>query len=141
MTNAQRSSSALNTGQLVWGGTSVKNGAPLFLGPATVVRIDTPAAIAGEKDFGTAGFGGQPPNPPLQAQVVLANDGVEGLLARRVSGAHVETVPCTELRAGDRLVIEPVRKRGLITLLKTMKPLDEDFPEINDQPVQPEEIF
>jgi antitoxin VapB len=35
-------------------------------------------------------------------------------------------------RDGDRLVIEPVRKRGLIALLKTMKPLEEDFPEIDD---------
>jgi len=35
-------------------------------------------------------------------------------------------------RDGDRLVIEPARKRGLLALLKTMKPLDEDFPEIND---------
>jgi antitoxin VapB len=36
-------------------------------------------------------------------------------------------------RDGDRLVIEPVRKRGLIALLKTMKPLKEDFPEIEDR--------
>jgi antitoxin VapB len=35
-------------------------------------------------------------------------------------------------RDGDRLVIEPVRKRGLVALLKTMKPLKEDFPEIDD---------
>ena len=35
-------------------------------------------------------------------------------------------------RHGDQLVIEPVRKRGLISLLKAMKPLDEDFPEIAD---------
>jgi antitoxin VapB len=35
-------------------------------------------------------------------------------------------------RDGDRLVIEPVRKRGLVALLKTMKPLDEVFPEIDD---------
>jgi antitoxin VapB len=35
-------------------------------------------------------------------------------------------------RDGDRLVIEPVRKRGLVALLKTMKPLEEDFPEIDD---------
>ena len=41
-------------------------------------------------------------------------------------------------RDGDRLVIEPVRKRGLVALLKAMKPLDEDFPEIND-PVPPSE--
>ena len=30
-------------------------------------------------------------------------------------------------RDGDRLVIEPVRKRGLIALLKSMTPLDEEF--------------
>jgi antitoxin VapB len=35
-------------------------------------------------------------------------------------------------RDGDRLVIEPVRKRGLVTLLKSMKPLDEVVPEIDD---------
>ncbi|WMT74357.1 PIN domain-containing protein [Bradyrhizobium sp. Ash2021] len=29
-------------------------------------------------------------------------------------------------RDGDRLVIEQVRKRGLVALLKTMKPLEED---------------
>jgi antitoxin VapB len=27
-------------------------------------------------------------------------------------------------RCGDRLVIEPVRKRGLIALLKTMQPIE-----------------
>jgi len=35
-------------------------------------------------------------------------------------------------RDGERLVIEPVRKRGLVALLKSMKPLDEDFLEIED---------
>jgi antitoxin VapB len=42
---------------------------------------------------------------------------------------------------GDRLVIEPVRKRGLIALLKSMKPLDEDFPEIDDPVSTPENVF
>jgi antitoxin VapB len=41
-------------------------------------------------------------------------------------------------RDGDRLVIEPVRKRGLTALLKTMRPLAEDFPAIDD-PVPPRE--
>ncbi len=41
-------------------------------------------------------------------------------------------------RDGDRLVIEPVRKRGLLALLATMAPLDEAFPEIDD-PVPPPE--
>ena len=35
-------------------------------------------------------------------------------------------------RDGDRLVIEPVRKRGLVALLKMMKPLAEHFPGIDD---------
>ena len=35
-------------------------------------------------------------------------------------------------RDGDRLVIEPVRKRGLVALLKSMKPIDENLPEIDD---------
>jgi antitoxin VapB len=35
-------------------------------------------------------------------------------------------------RDGDRLIIEPVRKRGLVALLKTMMPVAERFPEIDD---------
>jgi antitoxin VapB len=35
-------------------------------------------------------------------------------------------------RDHDRLVIEPVRKRGLVALLKAMKPVEEGFPEIDD---------
>ena len=35
-------------------------------------------------------------------------------------------------RDGERLVIEPIRKRGLLALLKTMKPVDESLPEIDD---------
>jgi len=44
-------------------------------------------------------------------------------------------------RDGDRLVIEPVRKRGLVALLKTMKPLKEGFPEIDDPVPPPEKIL
>ena len=40
-------------------------------------------------------------------------------------------------RDGDRLVIEPIRKRGLLALLKTMRPI-EDFPEIDDPTPSPE---
>jgi antitoxin VapB len=41
-------------------------------------------------------------------------------------------------RDGDRLVIEPMRKRGLVALLDTMKPLEEAFPEIEDPVPAPE---
>jgi antitoxin VapB len=44
-------------------------------------------------------------------------------------------------RDGDRLVIEPVRKRGLVALLKTMKPVQEEFPEIDDPIPTPEKVL
>ena len=44
-------------------------------------------------------------------------------------------------RDGERLVIEPVRKHGLVALLQSMKPLDEDFPEIEDPVPMPEGVL
>jgi antitoxin VapB len=44
-------------------------------------------------------------------------------------------------RDGERLVIEPVCKRGLVALLKTMKPLQEGFPEIDDPASTPEKVL
>ena len=44
-------------------------------------------------------------------------------------------------RDGDRLVIEPARKRGLIALLKSMTPLDEEFPDIADAAPAPERVL
>jgi antitoxin VapB len=34
-------------------------------------------------------------------------------------------------RDGDRLIIEPVRKRGLLALLDTMEPFTEEFPDVD----------
>ncbi len=44
-------------------------------------------------------------------------------------------------RDGDRLIIEPVRKKGLAALLDSWEPLSEDFPEIDDPPPAPKDIF
>ena len=44
-------------------------------------------------------------------------------------------------KEGGRLIIESVIKTGLAALLASWKPLDEDFPEIDDTPVAPEDIF
>jgi antitoxin VapB len=44
-------------------------------------------------------------------------------------------------RDGDRLVIEPVRKRALVALLTSMKPVDEGFPEIDDPVPAPESVL
>jgi antitoxin VapB len=44
-------------------------------------------------------------------------------------------------RDGDRLVIEPVRKRGLLALLKSMQPIEDVFPEIDDPVPAPERML
>jgi antitoxin VapB len=44
-------------------------------------------------------------------------------------------------RDGDRLVIEPLRKRGLVALLQMMTPVDEEFPEIDDPVPTPESVL
>jgi antitoxin VapB len=44
-------------------------------------------------------------------------------------------------RDGDRLIIEPVRRKGLAALLDSWEPLTEEFPEIADPPPAPKDIF
>ncbi|HEY4922611.1 MAG TPA: AbrB/MazE/SpoVT family DNA-binding domain-containing protein [Xanthobacteraceae bacterium] len=44
-------------------------------------------------------------------------------------------------RDGDCLVIEPARKRGLIALLKSMRPLEETLPPIDDPVPAPERLL
>ncbi|HEY5797870.1 MAG TPA: AbrB/MazE/SpoVT family DNA-binding domain-containing protein [Bosea sp. (in: a-proteobacteria)] len=44
-------------------------------------------------------------------------------------------------RDGDRLVIEPARKRGLSALLAELEPVDEHFPDIADPAPAPETIL
>jgi len=35
-------------------------------------------------------------------------------------------------REGDRLIVEPVRKGRLLAMLSAMEPLDEPFPDVDD---------
>ena len=44
-------------------------------------------------------------------------------------------------RDGDRLVIEPLRKRELVALLRTMRPLNEELPQIDDPVPAPEDVL
>ena len=44
-------------------------------------------------------------------------------------------------RDGDRLILEPVRPRGLLGLLSSWEPLDDALPEIEDRPPPPEDIL
>jgi antitoxin VapB len=43
---------------------------------------------------------------------------------------------------GDRLIVEPVKKyNNLAELLASWEVIEEEFPEIEDPPVKPEDIF
>lgn len=46
-------------------------------------------------------------------------------------------------RDGDRLIIEPVRRKGLLPLLESWQPLEDGLalPDIEDRPPDPEDIF
>ena len=44
-------------------------------------------------------------------------------------------------KEGDKLIIEPVRKKSLKAVLASLPPLNEDFPEIIDSPVDSEDIL
>jgi antitoxin VapB len=40
-------------------------------------------------------------------------------------------------KEGDRLIIEPARKKSLLALLATLKPIDEELPPIAKKPPKP----
>jgi len=44
-------------------------------------------------------------------------------------------------RDGEKLILEPVQENPLLALLNSWEPLDEHFPEIEDEISQPEDIF
>ncbi len=43
-------------------------------------------------------------------------------------------------KEGDRLIIEPVRKGGLLSVLAGLEPLDEEFPDVDDNLPPPDNI-
>lgn len=44
-------------------------------------------------------------------------------------------------KEGNRLVIEPGKPKSLLEVLATLEPIDEEFPEIDDPPPEPVDIF
>jgi len=78
MTNAQRIASATRFGRVVWDGANVTDGVPSVLSfGSPTVRVNTPAAIAGVYQFGTAAFGPVIGSPSVSANVEAAADEVE----------------------------------------------------------------
>jgi antitoxin VapB len=43
-------------------------------------------------------------------------------------------------KEGDRLIIEPNRKKSLLELLASWEPIEEEFPEIEDPPPEPVDL-
>jgi antitoxin VapB len=43
-------------------------------------------------------------------------------------------------REGDRLVIEPSRRKSLLEVLKTLKPIEDEFPPIEELPYEDVDI-
>jgi len=41
---------------------------------------------------------------------------------------------------GDRLIVEPVRKGQLLALLGTLEPLDEPFPDVDEDLIPPDDV-
>ncbi len=77
---------------------------------------------------------------PTPQHVRLTREGV----LQTVHIPRALELPGTEatiIQQGDRLIIEPTRKRGLAALLDSWEAIDEDFPEIEDPPPEPEDIF
>jgi hypothetical protein len=78
MKNAERMTSALNARHIVWDGAHVTQSAPSFLSLGTpLVRVTTPASIAGTLAVGVAAFG--PPffSPGVSGILVAATDAAD----------------------------------------------------------------
>ena len=75
MTNAQRQASVLNSRRVVWMGSHVTTALPGVLQPGVpVLRITSPAGIAGTYPVGLAAFGAAITSTPISGTVVQALD-------------------------------------------------------------------
>ncbi|MEO5722164.1 MAG: PA domain-containing protein [Chthoniobacterales bacterium] len=76
MTNAERQASAINSYKLSWTGPRVFADVPSVLAfGIPVVKVNSPAGIAGSYGAGTAGFGPAPTAGGITGDLLLANDG------------------------------------------------------------------
>jgi hypothetical protein len=75
MTNAERAASAINSRRVVWNGPEVTSAVPAVLSPGTpLLRVNSPPAIAGVYQVGTASFGPPLASPGVTGNVVQALD-------------------------------------------------------------------
>jgi hypothetical protein len=72
LTNAQRATSEVNTGNLTWSGTAANAFASTYLGKRQRLLVTAPAAAASTYSVGTASFGPALSNPGITGQIVAA---------------------------------------------------------------------
>ncbi len=97
MTDAQRVTSSLNTGKLVWTGANVTSNVPTVLAlgtPSLIVGGPAAGTAAGSYNIGTASFG-----PPL------SSPGVSGTLMPVVDTGTSTGLACNPLSAANALAV------------------------------------
>src|SRR4051812_11153289 len=76
MTNAERAASAIKAHKLAWNGPQVQADVPNVLAfGIPILKVNSPAGIAGDYDTGTAAFGPQPTAGGVTGNLKLADDG------------------------------------------------------------------
>ena len=75
MSDAQRQSSAVNDGNVVWNGTATTVKSASFLQPRSEVVVTSPPAVAGTYTSGTPSFGAPLTPGGVTGSVVLVDDG------------------------------------------------------------------
>jgi hypothetical protein len=78
MSEAGRGASYVNSRNVAWAGPRVTAAVPAFLSAGTpVLRVDSPAAIAGVYPVGTADFGPPPASPGISGALAAAADAAD----------------------------------------------------------------
>jgi hypothetical protein len=93
MTDGERAASAINTGHLVWNGPQVLSDVPGVLSGTPRLRVNSPGAIAGNYQIGTADFGPVLSAGGVTANVVQALDAADGNGPSTTDGCSAFTNP------------------------------------------------
>ncbi len=114
MTNAERVTSALNSGHLVWSGATVTTAVPAVLAPGTpIMTVSAPASVAGAYQIGAASFG-----------PALGSPGVTGEVMPVVDTAPNLGLACDPLSAANALAVNgkiALVDRGVCTFVVKVK--------------------
>jgi hypothetical protein len=76
MTNFQRATSAVNTGNVVWDGFATTFAAPFVLGAKPTMFVNSPGSLPATITISTASFGPELPELGITGNLVLVSDGV-----------------------------------------------------------------